>query len=142
MLQFSAVSGSTVVSSRAASAEFLCTLQLTASGAAWVCVAGELDPTTSPELAQTLARAQRSAHLVVLDLRELTSIDSSGIDAILDAADRGRRYGGRLTLVRGRGEVDRELTLNGASDQMLVFDLHPAEPAETVLDVGWRCAGA
>ena len=32
-------------------------------------------------------------------------------------ADRGRRYGGRLTLVRGPGEVDRELTLNGVSDQ-------------------------
>ena len=80
--------------------------------------------------------AQLSAHLVVLDLRELTSIDSSGIDVILDAADRGRRYGGRLTLVRGPGEVDRELTLNGVSDQMLVFDLHPAEPAETLLKVG------
>ncbi len=79
--------------------------------------------------------AQLSAHLVVLDLRELTSIDSSGIHVILDAAHCGR-YGGRLTLVRGPGEVDRELTLNGVCDQMLVFDLHPAEPAEALLKVG------
>jgi hypothetical protein len=41
-----------------------------------------------------------------------------------------------VALVRGPGEVDRELTLNGASDQMLVFDLHPAEPDESLLDVG------
>ena len=73
---------------------------------------------------------------MVLDLRELTSIDSSGIHAILDAADRGRRYAGRLTLVRGPGEVDRELTLNGVCDHMLVFDLHPAEPAEVLLEAG------
>ena len=115
---------------------FLCRWRLGASGAVWVRVAGELDATTSPQLGQTLTEAQLCAHLVVLDLRELTSIDSSGIRAILDAADRGRRCGARLTVVRGPGEIDRELTLNGVSDQMLVFDLHPAEPAEALLDVG------
>jgi len=127
--------GSTAVSSRAAS-PFLCTWRLGASGAIWVRVAGELDAMTSPQLGQTLTEAQLCAHLVVLDLRELTSIDSSGIRAILDAAGRGRRYGARLTVVRGPGEIDRELTLNGASEEMLVFDLHPAEPVEALLDVG------
>lgn len=136
LLQFSAVKGSTATSSRAIPTQYLCSWRRVASGAVWVRVAGELDPTTSLQLGQTLMEAQLSAHLVVLDLRELTSIDSSGIDVILDAAHRGRRYGGRLTLVRGPGEVDRELTLNGVSEQMLVFDLHPAEPAETLLDMG------
>ncbi len=135
MLEFSAVTGSPAAIRRAMPARFLCRWRLEASGAVWVRVAGELGPTSSPQLAQTLMEAQLSAHLVVLDLRELTSIDSSGIDAILDAADRGR-YGGRLTLVRGPGEVDRELTLNGVSDRLLVFDLHPAEPAETPLKAG------
>jgi anti-anti-sigma factor len=135
MLQFSAVTGSMVTSSRATPAPFLRSWRLGSSGAVWVRVAGELDPASSPQLRQALTEAQLSAHLVVLDLRELTSIDSSGIQAILDAAERGRRYLGRLTLVRGPGEVDRELTVNGVSDQVLVLDLHPAEPAETLLDV-------
>ncbi len=38
-------------------------------------------------------------------------------------------------LVRGPAEVDRELTLSGASGQALIFDLDPTEPARTLLDV-------
>jgi anti-sigma B factor antagonist len=136
VLQSSAVTGSIAPSSCAKPAPFVCRWRLAASGAVWVRVAGALDPTTSPQLGQTLMEAQLSVHLVVLDLRELTSIDSSGIQAILDAAYRGRRHGGRLTLVRGSGEIDRELMLNGVCDHLLVFDLHPAEPAETLLKVG------
>ncbi len=49
---------------------------------------------------------------------------------------RGSRYGGRLTIVRGHGELDRELTVDGVSDQLLVFDQHAGEPAETLLKVG------
>ncbi len=142
MLKSSTVAGPIAASRRAMPARFLCGWRLGATGAVWVRIAGELGPTNSPQLAQTLMQAQLSAHLVVLDLRELTSIDSSGIRAILDAGDRGCRYAGRLTLVRGPGEVDRELTLNGVCDRMLVFDLHPAEPAETLLKADGSCAAA
>ena len=142
MLQFSPVGGSTAASRRLAPTPFRCGWALCASGAVWVRVAGELDSTNSPQLGRTLTQAQLCGHLVVLDLRELTSIDRSGIHAILDAADRGRRYGGRLTLVRGSGEVDRELTLNGACERMWVFDLDPAEPARSLLNVGGKRAEA
>jgi anti-sigma B factor antagonist len=98
-------------------------------------VAGELDLATSPQLREGLREAQRNAHLVVLDLRELTSIDSSGVDVILEAADGARRYGGRLMLVRGPAQVDRVLTLSGACNQVLIFDLDPTEPARTLLNV-------
>ena len=136
VLQFSPVRGSTAASRRSAPTPFLCGWALCASGAVWLRVAGELDPTNSPQLRQTLTEAQLCGHLVVLDLRGLTSIDSSGIDAIRDAADRGSRYGGRLTLVRGPGEIDRELTLNGACERMLVFDLDPHEPVRSLLAAG------
>ena len=134
--RFSTVTRSTAVDSPAVPVRFLCRWQRGAFGAAWVLAAGELSPATSPRLCQTLAEAQLCARLVVLDLRELTSIDGSGLDVILDAAEGARRYGGRLMLVRPPGEVDRELTLSGASDQVLVFDLDPAEPARSLLDVG------
>ena len=115
---------------------FLCSWQTGGSGAAWVHVAGELDPASSPQLEETLAEAQLAARMVVLDLRELTSIELSGVHVILDAADRARRCWGRLMLVRGPAEVDRELTLSGASEEMLIFELDSTEPARTLLDVG------
>ncbi|MGI9082213.1 MAG: STAS domain-containing protein, partial [Thermoleophilaceae bacterium] len=54
-------------------------------GAAWVYVAGELDVATAPQLEQTLREAQSEARLVVLDLRELTFVDSAGVHVIVDA---------------------------------------------------------
>lgn len=135
MPQLSVVTSSAAASRYAASPPFLCTWQTGGSGAAWVRVAGELDLATSPQLREGLREAQRNAHLVVLDLRELTSIDSSGVDVILEAADGARRYGGRLMLVRGPAQVDRVLTLSGACNQVLIFDLDPTEPARTLLNV-------
>jgi anti-anti-sigma factor len=134
MPQISVVRSSTAVSCPAPT-PFLCTWREGTAGAAWVRVTGSLDHASSPQLGQTLADAQLSARLVVLDLRELSAIDDFGVLAILDAACSSRRAGGRLMLVRGPAEVDRELTLTGASDHVLIFDLDPTEPARTLLDV-------
>jgi anti-sigma B factor antagonist len=92
-------------------------------------VAGELDIATSPELDEVLEGAQDSARLVVLDLRAVTFIDSTAVHVILHAAGRGRRTGGRLMLVRGPSQVERVLTLTGASDKVSILDLDSAEPA-------------
>ena len=51
-------------------------------------------------LERTLSRSQ--ARLVVLDLRELTFIDSSGVHAIVSAGIRARKGGRRLVLVHPR----------------------------------------
>jgi anti-sigma B factor antagonist len=134
MPQISVVTSSTETR-HADSTRFLCTLRRGTSGAAWVLVEGELSQTSSPQLEQTLADARLCARLVVLDLRELTCIGRSGVRVILEAARRTRRAGGRLMLVRGPAEVDRELTLTGASDHVLIFDLDPSEPGRTLLDV-------
>ena len=64
-------------------------------------MAGELDLATSPQFRQTLEEAQRAVGLVVLDFRELSFIDSSGIHVILNVADDARRKGDRLLIVAG-----------------------------------------
>jgi anti-sigma B factor antagonist len=107
---------------------FACTWQEGGSGAAWVRVAGELDLASAPRLRQTLRVAQLYARVVVLDLRELTFMDSSGVHVILDADADDRRASGRLILVRAPTLVDRVFTLTGASNQLLLFELDPAEP--------------
>jgi anti-sigma B factor antagonist len=119
---------SPAVARECATPPFACRWQIDASDTAWVQVAGELDLVTSPQLRQTLSEVQRAAHLVMLDLRELRFIDSSGVHVILDAA-RDSRPGVRLLIVRGPAQVDRVLTLTEVSKQVVIFDLAPTEPA-------------
>jgi anti-sigma B factor antagonist len=112
-----------------ASPSFLCTWTADGSRSASVHVEGELHLATAPQLAKTLREAQRAARLVVLDLRELTFIDSWGVDVVLGAVHRARRKGHRLMIVRGPAEVDHVFTQTAASTQIPIFDLDPAEPS-------------
>jgi anti-anti-sigma factor len=142
MHQASAVSSSPPTSRRASPAPPLdCSWQAGGFGAAWVHVAGEVDLATSPQLLQALGEAQLDARLVVLDVREVTFVDSAGVHAILAAAVKARREGHRLMLVRGPAHVDHVLALTGASAQVSTLDLDPTEPAPT-LHLAPRRAGA
>jgi len=110
---------------------FACTWRAGFS-AAWVHVAGDLDRATSRQLRRTLAEAELNARLVMLDLRELTRIDSSAVRVIINAARAARRKGGQLMLARGPVQVDRVFTLTGADDHVLIVDLDPAEPSSAL----------
>ena len=99
---------------------------------AWVQVAGELDLVTSPALEQTLRDAELRAPLVVLDLRELTFTDSTGVHVITNANARADRAGRRLVLVRGPAQPDRMLALI-PSDVPEIVDLDPGEPVAHAL---------
>ncbi len=106
-------------------------------GASWVYAAGELDLATSPQLEQTLREAQQDARLVVLDLRELTFMDSSGVHAIVDAGIRYRRAGCRMVVVRAPAQVDAVFTLIGVTEDVEIYDLDPGQPAiQALLQVG------
>lgn len=114
-------------------AAFRCTLRDGGTDVALVRVSGELDVATVPQLKQTLRHAEDGALRVVLDLRELTFMDSSGVHAIEDANVRAAVAGRRLVLVRGRSQVDRVLALSGAHDRLDIVDLELAEPAVQAL---------
>jgi len=105
-------------------------------------IAGELDLATSRQFRQTLGEAQRAARIVVLDLRELCFIDSSGVHVILDATRDARRYGGRLLIVRGPAPVDRILALTEVSKQAVIFDPAPTELAPALHHVRPPAAAA
>jgi anti-anti-sigma factor len=77
-----------------------------AENASLVAVTGELDIATVPHLDQALRRAETDGGLVVLDLRALELIDSSGPHLVLAAARRMRQPGGRLVVVRGGEQVE------------------------------------
>jgi len=102
------------------------------SDVAWVQVVGELDIATAPALEQTLRDAELRARLVVLDLRELTFTDSSGVRVITNASVRADRASRRLVLVRGPAQADRILTLT-TSNLLEIVDLNPGEPVTHAL---------
>lgn len=83
-----------------------------------ITVSGELDVASSPVLERTLARLQ-DVGLVVVDLRGVTFIDSTGLGVLVKAHQLAQERGHRLGLVRGGGQVDRLLKLTGLDAELL-----------------------
>ncbi|HWH10702.1 MAG TPA: STAS domain-containing protein [Solirubrobacteraceae bacterium] len=87
-------------------------------------LAGELDLATAGELALAIKAASvRGAAIIVLDLRRLEFIDSSGIHVIVEAWARLRA---RLTVVKGPPRVHRVFELCGLVGR-LAFAEAPAD---------------
>lgn len=93
-------------------------------GSAWILAAsGELDLRTSPQLEERLDRVWASgAELVILDLRQIEFMDSTGLRVLLGAHQRAQETSRRFALVRGADQVERVLTLTGVRDMLTIVD--------------------
>jgi anti-anti-sigma factor len=81
-------------------------------GGAVVVVTGEVDMSTSPALREQLRAPEAQAETVVLDLREVSFMDSSGLGAIVGQHKRAREHGFRFAVaVGGATGVERILVL-------------------------------
>lgn len=102
---------------------FLCTVE-----DSYVYVAGEIDIATTPQLERALARALSQSLAVVLDLQDVTFIDSGGTRAIVTASVNARAERRQLVMLHGPANVDRVFDLTGNADQVtfLEFDIAPA----------------
>lgn len=82
-------------------------------GRARLALHGELDLSTVGLAETALAELERGpgATTVVLDLRRLRFMDSTGLHFVLGADARARARGGRLMVVRGPEAVDRVFRL-------------------------------
>ena len=112
---------------------FACSWTASGLDAAWVHASGALDIATTPHLELTLSAPLLQARLVVLDLRELVFMDSSGLHLIVDASIRARANGSRLLILRGPPEVDRMFTLTGTAADVEIADIAPMAPPVQVL---------
>jgi anti-anti-sigma factor len=99
-------------------AGFECSLVTGDPDAVCVHAAGELDIATTPSLELALRDALLEARLVVLDLRDLAFIDSTGIHAIVNATIRAREGTRRLVILRGPANVDRAFKLTRTLGQL------------------------
>ena len=123
----------TVGRARSLAPAFRCSWADGGRDAAWVRLAGELDIATTPRLERVLREPGLQARLIVLDLRDLAFIDSSGVHAIVDASAHARQAGHRMLLLRGRPGVDRVFTLTTSSEDIHSGDIHQVEPSVQAL---------
>ena len=89
----------------------------------WVLPRGELDIAGAPELREALFLALASdAHAIVVDLRGLQLLDSTGLRVLLEAhAGEG---GERISFVQGNELVERVFRVSGLLEEL------PFRPAE------------
>ncbi len=86
-----------------------------------VVLRGELDLATLGVAEEALNKASDGKTLV-LDLRELSFLDSSGLRLILNSADTGNDAGRKVFVVKGPAQVDRVFALTGAGERLNLVD--------------------
>lgn len=77
-------------------------------------LSGELDLATADDVQRELERVEATnADSIVIDLSQLTFMDSTGVRLLVTAHARARADSNRLTLLRGGRAVQRILQLSG-----------------------------
>jgi anti-sigma B factor antagonist len=86
-------------------------------------VSGELDLASSPALEHELERGAASqAETVIVDLRDLEFMDSTGLSVLVRAHQRATEHGQRFGVVKGPQQVQRLLSLTGVADRLTLAD--------------------
>ena len=89
------------------------------AGTVRIVVRGELDLATGPRLEEEVGRAEAEGpDTLVLDLRDVTFFDSTGLQIVLDADVRAREEGRTLIVLPGDGEPRRILELAEVADRL------------------------
>src|ERR671932_2679848 len=94
------------------------------AGRAHLTLRGELDLATAPELEQLLNERIDAGQEVVVDLRGLEFMDSSGIRVLVAAHARAGRVGTRLFIVRPRtgSAVAKIVEVSGLDGELNLLD--------------------
>ena len=88
-----------------------------------IALSGELDLAGARQLEMHLDEAEReSPERLVIDLRDLSFIDSTGLRLLLQADARARERGCELVLRRGEATVQRVFEVTGALDVLRFED--------------------
>ena len=92
-------------------------------GAIRIVLAGELDISSAPRAEEEIERLE-SGHppVLVLDLRGLAFMDSTGLRLIVGADVRAREQGRRLAIVRGPDVVQRIFRVTRLDERLEMVD--------------------
>jgi anti-sigma B factor antagonist len=100
---------------------------LSSAGDALIALSGELDLSGAPALDEEIGRlaAHDDVQRVVLDLRGLEFMDSSGLRVVALAARRLEGAGRALALVRGSETVQRVFEITRMAERLEFLDAPP-----------------
>jgi anti-sigma B factor antagonist len=88
-----------------------------------IAVSGELDLASSPALQEELDRVAASdSQMLIIDLRDLDFMDSTGLSVLVRAHQRIEEQGRQLAMVKGPQQVQRLLSLTGVADRLTLVD--------------------
>jgi anti-anti-sigma factor len=92
-------------------------------GLVHVSLRGELDLSTVGKVDDELERWEvPSSHVLLLDLSELTFLDSTGLRCVVRADERAREEGRRLVVVKGPEAVQRVFEITRLQDRIELVD--------------------
>lgn len=101
-------------------------IETTTEGSATVvAVAGEVDVATAPQLDEKLAVTATSPK-IVLDLSNVTFLDSSGLGVIIKGLKRTSELGGSLVLVITNPTILKVFTITGLDKVLTIVDSRDA----------------
>jgi anti-anti-sigma factor len=84
---------------------------------------GELDLSTVGKVQEEIRQAiDRDPSLLVLDLSQLTFLDSTGLRCIVKADERARNEGWRLVVVKGPDTVNRVFSITRLDERLEMVD--------------------
>ena len=107
------------------SRRFGCDVRSSRGSATWIHPRGELDNVFAPCFERAVRQALSRVRLVIIDLRQLTFIDSTGLHLIIAAEACARLGDRRLVIIRGPAHIDRLFALVGISDRVEIIDPRP-----------------
>jgi anti-anti-sigma factor len=92
-----------------------------------IALKGELDISSAGRVEEQLGNLQgKRPELLVLDLRELEFMDSTGLRLIVRADEAARASGTRFVIVRGPEQVQRVFEIVGLDSRLDMADAPPA----------------
>ena len=103
--------------------EFAITEQASHAGHHVIAARGEIDLFTAPELKQVLTEAIESGqHRLVIDLSDVSFLDSTALGVLIGAVKRLRSRGGALAIVNTEASIAKTFEITGL-DQ--IFTIRP-----------------
>ncbi|MBV9803610.1 MAG: STAS domain-containing protein [Solirubrobacterales bacterium] len=107
-------------------------------GVVRLALSGELDLVSTPALERAMDELTPEVELIIIDLRAVEFMDSTGLHGVLRAQQRAHDSSQRFALIRGGDQVQRLFELTGVAEGLTIVD----SPGELVEAHGtsWRQA--
>ena len=103
--------------------------ELESNGTPVLAVRGEIDVATAPQLRERLlSRADHDHVIVIVDMTDVSFVDSTALGVIVSGAKRLRSGGGDLRLVVTEPHIAKVLAITGLTE---VFQIY-ATPGEAI----------